>query len=1388
MILKFKLLKKSREIVKSRGGDTDNSDRYFIGSLARSWTFCGRIALWVFLLSFILFGKVNLSQAQCPNVGQSHIIGITSGCAPFDFSFDAVFPLLSGTSFPAGVKYELSLDWGDEATSVVATSQTVDALGRPTLTAKPTHTYPQFTDPKQGECVYDVKMRLLVNNVECQDIKTDFTVRVWDTDGYRGGELGINPSPIYICDGNPLDVVFHDISSWNCTGNVGSPNISARTIRWDYGENISGTPIAGVKVERKDASGNVLGLVDMDLNDTIRGRTFKYDDGQFIPDSRGDSWTVKIPATTASDVGKLFWVRLNNWNYCNPYGGAKKPETATARIEIIAVPEPQFVTPIGPFCKGDAAIDLDAYLTSNFFPNQLAFREFTGTGVSYDSKTQKWYFDPAVAGIGSHTIDYREINRGGCEGVDQVVITVTDGSVAKFSVNGKDESLATAKVCGAASVVFQNLSTDGDSYTWDFGDGTIETVPDKQDVTHVFSTTSVPMVVTLTANRSTGCSDTESKTITIFEPVQASFTAKPDYGCGTLDVEFNITSTTSSGSLLKHRFFFDDGTPTVNPTGKIVNHQFLNSGTTDVTYDVRLVSWYSQGGEVACADTTDQDFSPITVYAPPTAGLDQNICYQLTADFDATTSGGTGTWTQVSGPDNAVITNVNDPKSPILAPYPGIYKFKWEVIGGCYGIDTVAVNFVQEPNPNAGLDNSLCDLTYVLRATPLNGIEKGTWSLLSGPGTPVFQNPSANNTRVTVSQEGVYQFRWTVDPGYGCEPRFDDVEISFANPPVQPSYTFTPVSGCSPLTVVFTNTSPAGASNFEWDFGDGITLKTEDRTVTHTFTNATSLPIDFAVHLTSGMNQLCSRVFSDIVTVEPEFSAGYSVTYEGCGPLTRKFENAYPWNFSVRWENENGELLSTDMQPELTFTAVNGQETTYKVYLVGESANGCTDRVENTVIVRVPPVAAFTTQSTNDCAPKLVSFTNTSSLDATSFQWDFGDGSEVTISPNPTHTFVETTGAQGSFNVVLTARNRYGCASTATTTIDVLPTPQADFSVTPQVQTFPDRTVQVTNLTPPGAWTYSWSFGDNTPVETGNVTQHIYTTPGNYTITLTATGTSCSTSRSNGITIYPGAALADFEPDTTGCAPLTVKFRNNSVNGFRYLWDFGNGNHSTDFEPSNIYYNEGTYTVRLETYNHQGEMSSAERTIVVHPKPNAFFRPLPDRVRMPGQSVTFANFSTHADNLLWDFGDGTTSSDDEPVHLYQQTGFYDIQLTVSSIENCADTFLLAQGVEVYSEGELMVPNAFMPSKDGPSGGIYTPGDPHNPVFYPTVVAGDLEKYELQIYNRWGNLLFQSNEPERGWDGYYNDQLCPQDVYVWKIKCRFLNGTEVTKTGDVTLIR
>jgi len=476
-----------------------------------------------------------------------------------------------------------------------------------------------------------------------------------------------------------------------------------------------------------------------------------------------------------------------------------------------------------------------------------------------------------------------------------------------------------------------------------------------------------------------------------------------------------------------------------------------------------------------------------------------------------------------------------------------------------------------------------------------------------------------------------------------------------------------------------------------------------------------------------------------------------------------------------------------ESNPTLKFNAIDGKETTYIVRLVGESFSGCKSTVINKITVFPLPKSGFTQSVSEGCSPLVVQFSNSSTEGAKTFAWDFGDASASVTLTNPGYTFISKDGKEDLYSVSLIARNEFGCIDTYKSVIKVLPTPQADFSVDPLEQTLPSGKVQLTNLTKFGPWNYTWQFGDQTTARTGDVSEYTYSKAGYYTISLTAKGDVCASTKKTGVTINEGAPGTVFDCETEGCAPFSVKFNNSSVNGFKFLWDFGNGNHSTEFEPKITYFEGGTYKVRLEVYNNLGEMTYSEKIITVHDEPNAFFRTSVNRVRIPGNNVYFVNLSENAFTLLWDFGDGSTSTEFEPVHEYSKTGVYKVALKINTAFNCTDEFVLAPGIEVYSD-EMKLANAFIPDKEGPSGGIYVTGDPRNHIFHPNLANGDVAEYELQVFNRWGNLFFQSNEVERGWDGYLNGKLCPQDVYVWKIKCRFISGEQITKVGDVTLIQ
>ncbi|PLX04710.1 MAG: hypothetical protein C0594_08905 [Marinilabiliales bacterium] len=138
------------------------------------------------------------------------------------------------------------------------------------------------------------------------------------------------------------------------------------------------------------------------------------------------------------------------------------------------------------------------------------------------------------------------------------------------------------------------------------------------------------------------------------------------------------------------------------------------------------------------------------------------------------------------------------------------------------------------------------------------------------------------------------------------------------------------------------------------------------------------------------------------------------------------------------------------------------------------------------------------------------------------------------------------------------------------------------------------------------------------------------------------------------------------------------------------------------------------------------------------------------------------------------------------MHLYTEEGLYDIWLWVWTDEGCRDSVLVEKAVDVRKSGDLVFPNAFTPDPSGSNDGSYEAGDYTNNVFYPANKG--IEEYHLQIFNRWGELIFESFDINIGWNGYYRDELCKQDVYVWKVKGKYINGQTFIKAGDVTLVR
>jgi PKD repeat protein len=253
-----------------------------------------------------------------------------------------------------------------------------------------------------------------------------------------------------------------------------------------------------------------------------------------------------------------------------------------------------------------------------------------------------------------------------------------------------------------------------------------------------------------------------------------------------------------------------------------------------------------------------------------------------------------------------------------------------------------------------------------------------------------------------------------------------------------------------------------------------------------------------------------------------------------------------------------------------------------------------------------------------------------------------------------------------------------------------------------------------------------------------------------------------------------------------GCAPLKIRFYNKSNSFDSCRWTFGDGGYSKEKNPDWIFDVEGEFKVVLNMFGPDGLRTASSTVITVYPKPLARFEIAPEKAVLPEDEIHFYNYSTDAVNFKWDFGDGSSSELFEPFHRYAKFGNYNLRLVVSSENGCSDSLVV---LNAFSGSAYFIdfPNAFIPNPEGPTGGLYSSkSDEAAQVFHPGFSG--VSDYQLKIFSKLGLLIFESNDINIGWDGYFKGQLSNPGVYIWKVRGNFRNGEPFIKMGDVTLLR
>ena len=424
---------------------------------------------------------------------------------------------------------------------------------------------------------------------------------------------------------------------------------------------------------------------------------------------------------------------------------------------------------------------------------------------------------------------------------------------------------------------------------------------------------------------------------------------------------------------------------------------------------------------------------------------------------------------------------------------------------------------------------------------------------------------------------------------------------------------------------------------------------------------------------------------------------------------------------------------------------------------------------------------------TSACAPTLVNFRDTIAI-AQSYQWDFGDGSpEVTTTdPQASHNYT----IAGTYRVRLIAIDLNKCFPRDTSYVNIrVRTDRVTVNASAtKLDPCESLTYRFNNLStvipskPFSDTSFTWVFGDNTaPVKANNNSvTHQFPSPGTYTVSLILTDTNyCNAPDSFSIVLRVSPeVVADFEVVTPGCAPYTAVFNNTSSGGQTFEWDFGNGQTSTDINPTALFTVPGSYTVRLIAHDPTtcNQVDTTTMVVDVLDKPQAAFTfsPNPSEENIP---TTFTNYSQTAVAYKWIFGDGdtlfTTRRDTLVRHQYRQSGTFNVCLVTISNIGCSDT--LCQPVEAFVDPMVDVVTAFTPNNDGVNDRA-------------VIIGFGVVRLNFKIFNRWGQLMFETNDSQLGWDGKYKGKPQPMDAYGYTLEAELLTGQKIIKKGSITLVR
>ena len=812
----------------------------------------------------------------------------------------------------------------------------------------------------------------------------------------------------------------------------------------------------------------------------------------------------------------------------------------------------------------------------------------------------------------------------------------------------------------------------------------------------------------------------------------------PYNGSQTFSFCITVTGVVLSTVTTPENCNLSDGTAAVqvvSGTGSYT-YQWLPSGGTGINASLLAAGTYTVN--VSSSDGCSSSATAIVANGAQPANVVINSvnasCFgAATGSATANVTGGGGSYTYAWSNSASTATTNN------LAA--GVYSLSVTTAAGC--VTNAAVTITQPASPvtsTSSLVNVRC-----------NGFADGSATVIPAGGTGAYSyswNTSPVQTTATATGLGAGTYSVIITDANGCS---NSASVTIAEPAVLTANGIV-VSNVS-CNGLADGTATVGASG-----GTGAYTYNWLTTPAQTTQNATALaPGNYFVMVTDANN--CFANSAVIITEPPALTisaAAFPISCFGAGDgQTVVIPAGGTPTYHYQWFPTGGTSASnTNLTPG-----------TYSVNVTDD--NGCL--VSATLAVTQPtPVVVSATGSTTICLGQntTISASATGGTGAYTYSWaGVGTGASQVISPL----------APSTYSVIATDAN--GCTSSdASVAINVTSLTSANLAVSGATAICVGSTATIASSVSgnTGPVTTAWSGGLGSGSGPFTVTPLSSTT---YTVTVTDVCGHSETS-SVPVIVHPLPVIDIVPQSATACNEVTMNFVDNSTTnaGAQYSWSFGDGASSSQVSPWHTYGSSGVYNIGLTVTSPFGCVNAmgTTSTITVNTNSHAEFK----SQAVDGTTISpvyrFHNLSSNSASYMWDFGDGTTSTISAPEHTYAQQGEYTVKLYTSSSAGCMDSTI--DVIQIRPMFTIYIPNAFTPDGNGTNDLFSAKGD-------------EISEFKMMIFDRWGEMIFQTDDINQGWDGKARGGSKPSEngVYVYKITVRDFEQRYHDYTGHVTLL-